>query len=251
VSGLGGGLFAVFFPDQCRLCRRRLRDFTRVPVCADCLDSIQPDDSTLVCPRCGREFNSNPSGAPAAGCSRCLHAAPPFDRVHSFAIYRGGLRQLIHLFKYERMLPLARPLADKMRPALARFGPIDLVVPVPLYWTRRWARGFNQSALLARRLAGHNKLAFQPRALRRIRRTEAQAGLSDVQRVENVRGAFAAPDSLVGRRVLLVDDVMTTGATLAAAAQALRAAGAAYVGALTLARAVRGTPSAEGPVECS
>jgi ComF family protein len=216
--------------------------FTRAPVCADCLASLEPDDASLVCSRCGQTLGTSEGVPDAAGCARCRRFSPPFDLVCSFGIYEGSLRRLIHLLKYERMLPLARPLAGKLLPVVSRFGPIDWIVPVPLYWTRHWRRGFNQSAVLAKHLAMRNNVAFRPRALRRIRRTEAQAGLSDVERVANVRGAFAAQaHSLKGRRVLLVDDVMTTGATLAAAATALRAAGASYVGALTLARAIRQT----------
>jgi predicted amidophosphoribosyltransferase len=102
--------------------------------------------------------------------------------------------------------------------------------------------------VVARHLAARDPIVFRPRALRRVRRTAAQAGLSDVERIKNVQGAFAAPaGSLRGQRVLLVDDVMTTGATLASAAAALKAAGASYVGALTLARAVRWTRPGGNP----
>jgi ComF family protein len=154
-------------------------------------------------------------------------------------VYQGNLRRLIHLLKYEKMLPLAQPLAGRMASQLPRFGAIDFIVPVPLYWTRKWLRGFNQSALLAKLLAAQSG-AYRPRALRRTRRTAVQAGLSDSERIHNVRGAFAARAAgLEGRRILLVDDVMTTGATLAAGAAALKQAGASYVGAFTLARAVR------------
>jgi ComF family protein len=242
---LAESLFAVFFPDQCRLCERHLDGFTAAPVCADCLDALRPADPSLACTRCGQAFETAQEPA-QSGCSRCRVSPPPLDAVGAFGIHGGDLRRLIHLLKYERMTPLARPLAARMSTALARFDPIDLgaidlIAPVPLYWSRRWLRGFNQSALLAKRLAVRNNVAYRPRALRRVRRTRVQAGLADVERVANMRGAFAAtPVAVKGRRVLLVDDVMTTGATLAAAAAALKAAGASSVVAFVLARAERG-----------
>jgi predicted amidophosphoribosyltransferase len=188
---LAGGLFAVFFPDQCRLCELPLAGFTRAPVCADCLESIAPADPSSACARCGQNVDSP---APPEGCRLCRPSPPPFDAAASFGVYDGDLRRLVHLLKYEKMLPLAHPLAEKMASRFAGFGAPDCIVPVPLYWTKRWTRGFNQSALLANSLAQRSGVPCLPRALRRIRRT---------------------------------------------AAGALKAAGASYVGALTLARAVR------------
>lgn len=213
--------------------------FTRAPVCAACLDSLVAADPASACARCGQNVDSP---ALPQGCRLCLGSPPPFDAAACFGVYDGDLRRLIHLLKYEKMLPLARPLAAKMASLLPRFEQLDCVVPVPLYWTKRWLRGFNQSALLAKLLAGHSGARCRPGALRRVRATAVQAGLSDSERRANVQGAFAVPAGareIEGKRFLLVDDVMTTGATVAAAANALKAAGASYVGALTLARAVR------------
>lgn len=209
-------------------------------MCAACLDSLKPADELLACARCGQRLPRRRVDS-VAGCSQCSASPPPYDSAVSFGLYANDLRRLIHLLKYERMLPLAGPLAAKSLPSILRFGAIDLVVPVPLYWRRRWQRGFNQAALLGRHLAKGRGVPCRHNALRRVRATQVQAGLSDRERMDNVRSAFVPANAggILGKRVLLVDDVMTTGATLAAAAAALRSAGASYIAAFTVARADR------------
>ncbi len=173
-------------------------------------------------------------------CALCRLGLRGFDAAYSFGAYEGTLRELVHLFKYGKVRPLSGPLGRMIVSAIPRDQSFDVVTPVPLHWRRRLTRGFNQSELLARAVARRYGMQVL-RAIRRKRATGVQAGLSHAGRRQNVAGAFVVPDRerVAGRRILLVDDVMTTGATLAACAGALKRAGARYVAVLTLARVDR------------
>ena len=173
-------------------------------------------------------------------CALCRRGVRGFDAAYSFGFYEAELRQLIHLFKYSRVRTLAGPLGKLLAIALPREQAFDVIIPMPLYWRKRWQRGFNQSELLAREIGRRTHLPVE-NALRRVRNTTAQAGLTSAKRRLNVSGAFRAKKSsaIDGRRVLLIDDVMTTGATAASCARALARAGARQVTLLTLARADR------------
>lgn len=150
------------------------------------------------------------------------------------------MRQLIHLFKYGRMKPLSKPLSVYLAAALPRDQQFDAAIPVPLHWRRAWSRGFNQSGLLARGMARRAGIPMI-NALVRTRATETQAGLTHSGRRRNVSNAFRLKrrHSVQGLRILLVDDVMTTGSTGSACAFALKRAGAKSVALLTLARVDR------------
>jgi ComF family protein len=150
------------------------------------------------------------------------------------------LRELIHLFKYGRVQTLARPLGRMLSSALPREERFDIIVPMPMHWRRRWQRGFNQAELLANELGRRTHLPVR-NAISRVHHKRAQAGLTNAKRRLNVAGAFRVKNASVvaGKRVLLIDDVMTTGATAASCARALQRAGARQVTLLTLARADR------------
>ena len=169
---------------------------------------------------------------------------PPFDRCRAVAIFDETARALVHGLKYRDRLDLAAWMAGWMRRAGGELiAEADVIVPVPLHRRRLWWRRFNQSAALAGALARQSGKPFAPLALARIRMTEQQVGLTLSQRDRNVRGAFRVPlerkGEIAGKRVLLVDDVYTTGATVKAATRALTRAGAAAVDVLTFARVVR------------
>ncbi len=192
------------------------------------------------CVTCRTPFQ-NPYPLDESGrCRLCRSGARGFDMAYCFGAYEDTLRQLIHLFKYGRIKPLARTLAAHLASALPRDQKFDVVVPMPLHWRRRWQRGFNQSELLARLTARRCGIPMV-NAVRRTRATAAQAGLSNARRRENVAGAFRVrkPQAVEGRRVLLIDDVMTTGATASACALALKRGGASSVTLLALARVDR------------
>jgi ComF family protein len=181
-------------------------------------------------------------------CSRCLSGVkqPPertvtgFDGIAVRATFEGPIRAAIHALKYEGQTRLAGPLGMLMNENLERADwPVDVVVAVPLHESRLRARGYNQAALLANHVAWMHHWTFAPSALRRIRETASQVDLSAQERRANVEAAFAAePTVFHGKRVLVIDDVLTTGATLSACADALRAAGATHIYGATVAGAV-------------
>jgi ComF family protein len=175
-------------------------------------------------------------------CTLCRLGLRGFDAAYTYGSYEGSLRTLVHLFKYDGMQPLAPHFGRMLLQALPREASFDVIVPMPLHWRKRWQRGFNQSELLAREVARVWRVPVTS-AARRKKHTATQAGLTNAQRRENVSGAFEIPRrakaKIRGRHVLLVDDVMTTGATASACARALQRAGAARITLLTLARTDR------------
>ena len=171
----------------------------------------------------------------------CRSGLRGFDAAYCYGSYEGTLRSLIHLFKYSHIRTLARPLSDLLAAALPLDQVFDAVTPVPLHWRRQWQRGFNQSELLAQATARRRGIPVI-HALRRARATETQAGLSNTERRRNVLAAFRptrAAARLRGQRVLLIDDVMTTGATLDELARTLKAHGATRVENRVLARTLK------------
>jgi ComF family protein len=172
-------------------------------------------------------------------CADCRSRSPHYDRARSWAFYDGSLRSALLELKYQRDLALGLAFARVLAELLASLDwSFDLVCVVPLARQRRLQRGYNQVELFARPLAFALRRPYRPRALERSRETDSQVGLGIDERWENVRRAFAARRSLVaGKHVLLLDDVMTTGATLSSAARSLKVAGARAVNALSIARA--------------
>lgn len=200
--------------------------------CAPCEDTLLPVDAAASCPVCQ-------DLAGAQTCARCRAAPPPFDAVVAAFAWGGAVKDAIHRMKFSGAAWAAEPLARRAWPDGAALpGGVDVVVPLPLHPARHRARGYNQAALLARRWAALLGVPLAPAALARTRATAAVADLAPAQRASAVAGAFsvAQPARVRGRRVLLVDDVVTTGATAREAAAVLKAAGAASVRVACVAR---------------
>lgn len=215
--------------------------FVLPPVCAGCgavdqefCDSCQATVAWVeepVCRRCGRL--SFPVGSL---CYVCQLDPPPLERIRAATYYLNPIRKILHKMKYEGFFALARPLGGIMVAAWPRWQhQPDLVLPIPLHPRRRRERGYNQSELLTDVLQKNLGLATVSGALNRRRHTRPQLGLTADQRRANVLGAFIAnPDLVQGKRIMLVDDVYTSGSTLTAAAEALQQAGARSVTAYCL-----------------
>jgi ComF family protein len=213
---------------------------SRIPVCRACLECPAPFEPEYFCIRCGTPFLNGFPLDQEGRCALCRSGLRGYDGTFCYGSYEGTLRELIHLLKYSRIQPLARPLAGHLLRALPRNESFDMIVPVPLHWRRRWQRGFNQSELLAREVARHTGIPVHS-VLRRARATAPQAGLTSAKRRANVLHVFQVKGAgaCSGRRILLIDDVLTTGATAASCAAVLKRAGASRVCVLTIARADR------------
>jgi ComF family protein len=203
-----------------------------------------------VCGVCGDRLLSPYAFGPNAGellCGVCRRLSPPFAKAVAYGSYDGGLRELIHLLKYEQVRPAASVLGRMLADAVQTLDLVagTLVVPVPLYAAKERQRGFNQTDLIARAAMKHESrnLVLDYRILERRRDTQSQIGLTSHQRRENLRGAFVVvrPQDVSGREVLLVDDVYTTGTTVSECARVLRRAGASKVMVATVARTLKVT----------
>lgn len=245
LSEASDALVSVFFPAGCRLCERVLMHASTLPICQECLGSFAALGGA-VCETCGQPSAAWSLGGARAGdslvCPECQTREYAFDRARSYALYKAGLVRAIVLLKFERVEPLGHWFAARLAEVTRREAlTADIVVPVPLHRQRERERGYNQAELIARPLARKLGLPYCAVLLVRTKPRPDKHILSLEERWDSVRGAFATrPGGKVDNlRVLLVDDVMTTGATLDACARALRGAGAKSVIGLTVARAAR------------
>jgi ComF family protein len=255
VSGVAERLFATLSPSDCRLCGAPLVKISRLPVCRPCLSEVRPITGG-VCSVCGERVFSPYAVSPGeTRCGLWRRLEPPFVKAVAYGSYHGGLRELIHLLKYQQVRPAAAVLGRMLAEAVRGLEPGRhehplVVIPVPLHARKLRQRGFNQSELIAHHAikprAGSGMLVLHSRVLERRRETQSQIGLTRHQRRQNLRGSFAVarPEEIAGREILLVDDVFTTGTTASECARVLRRAGASKVFVATVARTL--TAEAQG-----
>ncbi len=228
----------IALPPLCPSCREPLGD--GAGLCAACwskLSLIEPP----YCARLGIPFTYDPG--PGLLSMEAIAAPPAYDRARAAVRYDDTARALVLSFKYSDRLDLAPMMGRWMaRAGRELLADADALLPVPLHWRRLWARRFNQSAALAGEISDHCGVPVMHDVLKRVRATPQQVGLSKTERADNVQGAFRVPAEhkarVAGRRLVLIDDVLTSGATADTCARALLRAGAAHVDVLVFARVV-------------
>jgi ComF family protein len=230
----------LVYPPSCAFCRCAIESRESVLLCPACRAEMM--ECGRACARCGSTVVSDVRVDASHGCPRCKNERLHFHGVVRLGVYQGKLRAAVLRIKKQHERALAIALGEMLAKSNdARWAALqpDAVVPVPMHWTRKIWRGVNSPETIAERLARHLDIPLASHLLARCRRTAPQASLSPSKRLANVRGAFRAARhaDLPGARLLLVDDIMTTGATVNEAAKTLTRAGAAFVAVVVPARA--------------
>jgi ComF family protein len=221
----------LIFPSQCPVCEADSDNRDTNPICSSCWPQIKKFNG----PRC------NICGLPVVSefatlCAACIEEKPHFEKIHYYSSYKGVIKQAIHLMKFNDIRRLANPLAklfDDMH-----LPQCDVVIPVPLHRIKLIAREFNQTAALAKHISKNTGARLVTSALIKTKLTQPQTALSGTDRRKNLKKAFAVCEDIRGLKILLVDDVITTGATVAECARVLKKAGASEVHIAALARSL-------------
>jgi ComF family protein len=225
-----------FLPAACLLCAQHLEDSNSFAICNQCMTEAAPLGSAHCC-LCAQPF---PDATTSHLCGVCLKHPPDFSRVHAACRYQGSIKDAVHRLKYRNQLALAKPLGMMLVDTIRNSAPecsLDCIVPVPLHPQRLKHRGYNQAVEISRPLTRQLGLPMETGLLQRSRRTPPQQGLSAAQRSRNVRKAFALAGQVGGSRILLVDDIMTTGETVRECCRTLMQGGAAEVQVAVVGRA--------------
>lgn len=235
INGLFKTLAEIIYPQYCLSCRKKIADKNSGdPICAECVEKIIPNIPPF-CRRCGRHISAQRI------CDDCVKINFHFDRAWASCRYEGAAREMLHSFKYKSKTGLGRNLSQLLINFVKNYhlpvSDCDYVIPIPLSAAKLREREFNQAGTLAEGLAKYFELKLLDNNLKRIRNTASQAELDKHKRWQNIQGAFGLkdPEALKEKTILLIDDVLTTGATASEAAKTLKNAGASSVFVLTVA----------------
>lgn len=230
-------LIDFVLPPRCPLCSAQVDSPDSPSLCASCFSEV-----TFITPpyclKCGTPFASQTEESHL--CGQCMAGTNAYDMARAIYAFSGSAREAIHAFKYRKKTYLAKILIGLMegRPPPLRISQYDKLVPVPLHRNRLSQRGYNQSVLLAREMGRRHGVPVDEGALKRTRDSIPQVELTGAERQKNVKGVFSLEGDVVEKKILLVDDVFTTGATVNECAKVLRKGGARRIDVFTLARTV-------------